>query len=107
MGACAFTGIQYRDVIVFQNLRFQRIQQKGVFKIRHSGERFRKDAFSVTAFAEDVLTVSQSGGKFSVFKQQQLRMDRALDYSLDIPHSPLNYDIISALGPFLLTYSAR
>lgn len=34
-------------------------------------------------------------------------MDRALDYSLDIPHSPLNYDIISALGPFLLTYSGR
>ena len=45
--------IQHQDVVVFRTLRFHsstRVQQNGVFKNLHSGERFRKNAFSVTAF---------------------------------------------------------
>jgi len=73
MRVCAFTGNQHRDVIVFKNLRFhasRRVQQNGVFKNLHSGERFWKDAFSVIVFTGYEWTVGQTGEKKSVFKKK-------------------------------------
>ena len=47
MGACAFTGIQHYDVIVFKNCFHPttRVQQNGFFKNLYSEERFWKDSF--------------------------------------------------------------
>ena len=48
------------DIIVFENIRFRRCKRKreaSVIKNLHCGERFRKDAFSVTVLTEHVWTV--------------------------------------------------
>ena len=49
-----------------KNLRFRpsiRIRKAGFFKNLHSGERFSKDPFSVTAFTGYVRTVGQTEEK--------------------------------------------
>ena len=54
------------DIIVLEKVRFRpstrvRKQEAGFLKNLHSGERFWKDAFSVTAFTEYVWMVGQTG----------------------------------------------
>ena len=51
MGVCAFTGIQLRDVIVFNNLCFiLPYEYRKTVRHLHTGERFWKDAFLVARF---------------------------------------------------------
>ena len=51
----------------------------GVFKNPHSGERFWKDAFSVTVFTGYVWTEGQTEEtNILVFKQKRIRVDGAL-----------------------------
>ena len=84
MGACAFTGIQQRDVIVVKKTPFSslstRVQQNGVSKHLHSGERLWKDAFSVIIFTGYVKCGQQTkpGEKNSfVLNQKRIPVDGA------------------------------
>ena len=46
--ACALTGVQHRDVIVFKNACFHpstRVQQNCVFEHLYSGKHFKNDTF--------------------------------------------------------------
>ena len=64
IGACAFTGIQQRDVS--ETLCFHLstgVQQNGVFKNFLFRERFLKDTFPMTVFNEYVWTEGQTGEK--------------------------------------------
>ena len=57
---------RHYDVSVFEKLRFRpstRQQETGVFKKIHSGERFRKESFSVTENAISVWTLTQTDKK--------------------------------------------
>ena len=50
------------DIILFENLHFRpptRKQKAGVFENLHSGERFWKDALSMTFFTRYVWTLGQ------------------------------------------------
>ena len=60
---------------ILENLRFRlssRKREAGVFKNLLCGERFLKDAFSVTVFTGYVWTVGQTGEKLN-----RIRVDRA------------------------------
>ena len=73
------------DIIVFEIVRFRpstRRRKAGVFKNLHSGQRFWKDAFSVTVFTEFEWTVGQTGEKILVFKQKGICVDRAWEIQI-------------------------
>lgn len=74
-------AIQHCDKIIFKKLCFHlstKAQQNGILKNLHSGERFWKDAFSVTIFTGFVWMESQSmRRKKSVFKEEWICGDEA------------------------------
>ena len=64
MEACAFTGIQLRDVIILKNLCFiLPYEYSKTVKHSHTGERFWKDAFLVTVSTRHVWTEGQTEEK--------------------------------------------
>ena len=71
------------DIIVFENLRFRtstRKRKARVFKNLHSGERFWKDPFSVTAPPDTCgrwVKLGGGGGGISVFKEKRIGVDGA------------------------------
>ena len=69
------------NIIVFKNLRFHPSTLKRVASV-HSGERFWKDAFSVTVFPECVWMVGQTGERISIFKQKRIRVVGASDFQV-------------------------
>ena len=75
MGACAFTGIQHYDVIVFKNCFHPttRVQQNGFFKNLYSEERFRKDSF----FGDRFYQIRVDGRPNRRFIQKGIRVDGA------------------------------
>ena len=71
-------------IIVFENLRFRTsaLKRKAhVFQNLHSGERFCKDPFSVTASPDTCGRWVKLGGRgvggISVFKEKRIRVDGA------------------------------
>ena len=65
-----------------------RVQQNGIFKSLHSGERFLKDGFSVTVSNEYVWTVDQTGEKYLRFLGYSVNMSiRSFRPKVDSPDS--------------------
>lgn len=66
-------AIQHCDKIIFKKLCFHlstKAQQNGILKNLHSGERFWKDAFSVTIFTGFVWMESQSMRRKNLFSKK-------------------------------------
>lgn len=70
-------AIQHCDKIIFKKLYFHlstKAQQNGILKNLHSGERFWKDAFSVTIFTGFVWMESQSMRRKKICFQRRVNM---------------------------------
>ena len=71
------------DIIVLEKLRFRpstRKREAGFFKNLHSGERFWKDAFSVTVFTEFIRVDGRTNRKKNIrqFKQNRYKCGQGL-----------------------------
>ena len=80
MGACAFTDVQHRDIIVFKNLRFHpstQEQQNGVFKNPLSIEFLKRRVSGDSFLRIPVDGTPNRKKKISGFKQKRIRVDGA------------------------------